>query len=47
MRYSFAPFLAVGITFVVLGINGQRTLLYIGIAFIVFGLVLAQKLKNR
>ena len=47
MRYSFAPFLAIGITFVILGINGQRTFLPIGIVFIVLGLVMAIRMKRR
>ena len=47
MRYSFAPFLVVGITFIVLGINGQRTFIPIGIVFLVLGLVLAVKMKRR
>ena len=47
MQYSYAPFLVVGITFVVLGINGQRTFIPIGCVFIVLGLIIAIKLKRR
>lgn len=35
MRYSFAPFLVMGIAFIVLGITGQRTFIPIGCVFIV------------
>ena len=47
MRYIFAPFLTIGIAFIVLGINGQRTFIPIGIAFVVLGLVLATRMKRR
>ncbi len=46
MRYSFAPFLVLGIAFIALGISGQRTFIYSGIVFLVVGLVLAKKLKR-
>lgn len=47
MRYSFAPFLVIGIAFVVLGINGQRAFLAIGLAFIVLGFIMAIRMKRR
>ena len=47
MRYSFAPFLVIGIAFVVLGINGQRAFLAIGLAFIVLGLIMAIRMKRH
>ena len=47
MRYGFAPFLAIGIAFVVLGINGQRAFFAIGLVFIVLGLVMAIRMKRR
>ncbi len=46
MRYSFAPFLTIGIVFIVLGINGQRTFIPIGIVFLILGLVMAKKIKR-
>ena len=46
MRYSFAPFLVIGIAFVVLGISGQRAFLAIGLAFIVLGLIMAIRMKR-
>jgi hypothetical protein len=47
MRYAFAPFVTIGIVFIILGINGQRTFIPIGIVFIVLGLVMAIKAKRR
>ena len=47
MRYSFLPFLTIGIACVVLGISGQRAFLAIGLAFIVLGLVMAIRMKRR
>ena len=37
MRYIFAPFVTIGIVFIILGINGQRTFLPIGIVFVALG----------
>ena len=47
MRYSFAPFLVIGITFLILGTNGQRTFVPLGIVFIALGLVLAIRMRRR
>jgi len=41
MQYRFVPFLVIGIAFIVLGINGQRTFFYVGITFLVLALALA------
>ena len=35
MRYGFAPFLALAIAFIAIGISGQRVFLFIGIVFLV------------
>jgi hypothetical protein len=47
MRYSFAPFLVIGIAFVILGNNGQKAFFAVGLAFIALGLVMAIKMKRR
>ena len=46
MRYSFAPFLALGITFIAIGASGQRTFIYVGIVFLVLALVMMRKLRK-
>jgi len=46
MRYAYAPFLVMGIVFIVLGINGQRTFIPIGIVFLILGLAMAKKIKG-
>lgn len=38
MRYSFGPFMVIGIAFIVLGINGKKAFLAIGIVFLILGL---------
>ena len=43
MRYSFAPFLALAIAFIAIGVTGQRTFIYIGIVFLVLALVMLRK----
>ncbi|HET6646818.1 MAG TPA: LPXTG cell wall anchor domain-containing protein [Pyrinomonadaceae bacterium] len=43
MRYSFAPFLALAIAFIAIGVAGQRTFIYIGIVFLVLALVMLRK----
>lgn len=43
MRYSFAPFLALAIAFIAIGISGQRAFIAIGIAFLVVGLVMIRR----
>lgn len=47
MRYSFAPFLALAIAFIVIGVSGQRTFLYIGLVFMVLGIVMFGKGRRR
>ncbi|MBC8031085.1 MAG: hypothetical protein H7Z16_13305 [Pyrinomonadaceae bacterium] len=47
MRYIFAPFLVIGITFFILGINGQRAFFPIGVVFVALGLVMAIRMKRR
>jgi len=42
MRYSFAPFVALGIVFIALGVKGQRAFIPIGVVFIVLGLAIAK-----
>lgn len=46
MRYSFAPFVTLGIVFIALGISGQQAFLYIGIVFLIIGAVLLRKLRR-
>ena len=43
MRYRFAPFLALGIAFIVIGVTGQRTFIYVGLVFFVLALVMMRK----
>ena len=43
MRYSFAPFLALAIAFIAIGVTGQRTFIYIGIVFLILPLVMLRK----
>ena len=43
MRYSFAPFLALAIAFIAIGVSGQRTFIYIGIVFLILALVMLRK----
>ncbi|HZI88253.1 MAG TPA: LPXTG cell wall anchor domain-containing protein [Pyrinomonadaceae bacterium] len=43
MRYSFAPFLALAIAFIAIGVTGQRTFIYIGIVFLILALVMFRK----
>lgn len=40
MRYSFAPFLALAIAFIAIGVTGQRTFIYIGIVFLILALAM-------
>lgn len=47
MRFGFVPFLVIGISFIVLGISGQRAFLGIGIAFLILGFIMAIRLKRR
>ena len=46
-RYAPFPFVAVGIAFIAIGATGQRTLIYVGIAFLVVALVMMLKLRKR
>jgi len=43
MRFSFAPFLALAIAFIAIGVTGQRTFIYIGIVFLILALVMFRK----
>ena len=43
MRYSFAPFLALAIAFIAIGVSGQRTFIYFGIVFLILALVMLRK----
>jgi LPXTG-motif cell wall-anchored protein len=43
MRYRFAPFLALAIAFIAIGVTGQRTFIYIGIVFLILALVMLRK----
>jgi hypothetical protein len=47
VRYSFAPFLVLAISFIAIGITGQRVFIYIGVAFLVLALVMMRKLFDR
>ena len=47
MRYSFAPFLALAIAFIAIGVTGQRTFVYIGIVFLILALVMLRKRRNQ
>ena len=47
MKFGFVPFLVIGISFIVLGINGQRAFFAIGIVFIILGLIMALKMRKR
>ncbi|HEX8632735.1 MAG TPA: hypothetical protein VF703_01135 [Pyrinomonadaceae bacterium] len=40
------PFIAIGTAFLGIGIAGQRTFLYVGIAFLIIGLILLTR-KTR
>ncbi len=46
-RYAPFPFLALAITFIAIGATGQRTLIYVGIVFLVLALVMMLKLRKR
>lgn len=43
MGYRFAPFLVLAVAFIAIGAAGQRTFLYVGIAFLVLALVMMRK----
>ena len=42
-RYAPFPFFALAITFIAIGATGQRTLIYVGIAFLVVALVMMRQ----
>jgi hypothetical protein len=46
-RYAPFPFLTVGIVFIAIGATGQRTLIYVGIVFLILALVMILKLRKR
>ncbi len=41
------PFLAIGIAFVAIGVSGQRTLLYVGVVFVLIGIALLVRSRRR
>jgi hypothetical protein len=43
MQYKYAPFLVIGIVFVVLGASGQRTLLWVGIVFLILAVAMFRR----
>jgi LPXTG-motif cell wall-anchored protein len=43
MQYKYAPFLVIGIVFVVLGASGQRTLLWVGIVFLMLAVAMFRR----
>lgn len=43
MRYSFAPFLALAIAFIAIGISGQRAFIYIGVVFLVIAVAMFRR----
>ena len=43
MRYAFAPFITLGISFMAIGFSGQRAFIPIGIVFLIIGAVLLRK----
>lgn len=47
MRYSFAPFLALAIAFIAIGISGQHTFIFLGIIFMILGVVVFGKSRRR
>lgn len=46
MRYAPFPFFALAIAFIAIGATGQRTFIYVGIAFLVLALVMMRKLRK-
>lgn len=46
MRYAPFPFFALAITFIAIGASGQRTLIYVGIVFLVLAFVLMAKMRK-
>jgi hypothetical protein len=47
MRNSAVAFLALGIAFLAIGINGHKTFIYIGIVFMIIALVRWRGLTSR
>ena len=45
-RYAPFPFLTLGIVFIAIGAAGQRTLMYVGIVFLVLALVMMAKMRK-
>ena len=43
MRYSFAPFLAMAIAFIAIGISGQRAFIYIGVVFLAIAIAMFRR----
>jgi len=40
------PFIALGTAFLGIGIAGQRTLLYVGIVFLIIGIILLRRTRS-
>ncbi|MCA1565565.1 MAG: hypothetical protein LC803_07990 [Acidobacteria bacterium] len=40
------PFIALGTAFLGIGLTGQRTLLYVGIVFLIIGLLLLKRTRG-
>ena len=43
MKKSFAPFLALAIAFIAIGITGQRVFIYLGIVFLVISVSMIRR----
>ena len=41
------PLIAIGIAFVAIGISGQRTLLYVGVVFVLIGMAQLVRARRR
>ena len=46
MRYAPYPFITLAIAFIAIGATGQRTFIYVGIAFFVLALVMMAKRRK-
>ncbi len=46
MRYAPYPFVTLAIAFIAIGATGQRTFMYMGIAFFVLALAMMAKMRK-